>query len=47
MNNKYFNLYEQLPDLVTLTTFYIASLDPVQITFRCSTLLITSNSIIF
>lgn len=47
MNNKYFNLYEQLPDPVIVTTFYIASLDLVQITFRCSALLITSNSIFF
>lgn len=47
MNNKYFNLYEQLSDPVVVTASHTALLDLAQITSGCSALLITLNPIFF
>lgn len=47
MNNKYFNLYEQLPDPVIVTASYTASLNLAQTTSGCSALPIISNPIFF
>lgn len=47
MNNKYFNLYQLLPDPVIVTASYTASLNLAQITSGDSAPLITSNPSFF